>query len=316
MKTSSHFGPPRFLAFAVAMGATGSLVAADTKFITPPRVERVVEKDAPVYMIVEDPASPEGATQVIEIVPATPLPATRKSRSKSTQRGETLYLEEFVVPKVIPVETPSRPSSSSKERTTSSKPNGSSSKKTATVQKPATSKSASDDTAREVEKLKERVNKLQGELNLAQQKSTDRAEVLAATKSETLPSSPGFTATEERLPVVTPPPPLEVTQTKVIETTLPEKRLPNASQRSNLPLPQAEDPIDPPSPTPVETVEKDAPAPPGKANSEEDAPMAKKTGKPGFVTSPYPPHRLIDVRGMAPGTLAKDPSTEEVFRIP
>jgi hypothetical protein len=47
-----------------------------------------------------------------------------------------------------------------------------------------------------------------------------------------------------------------------------------------------------------------------------EAPLAEKTETEGLVKSPYPPHKMIDVRGMAPGTLAKDPTTQEVFRVP
>jgi predicted small secreted protein len=36
----------------------------------------------------------------------------------------------------------------------------------------------------------------------------------------------------------------------------------------------------------------------------------------GFVYSPYPPHNLIDVRGIPHGALVRDPSTGGVFRKP
>jgi|CZKQ01.1.fsa_nt_gi hypothetical protein len=41
-------------------------------------------------------------------------------------------------------------------------------------------------------------------------------------------------------------------------------------------------------------------------------------GKPGYVTSPYVPGSIIDVRGMAPGTEVKDPYTDfkKIFRVP
>ena len=38
--------------------------------------------------------------------------------------------------------------------------------------------------------------------------------------------------------------------------------------------------------------------------------------KPGFVNSPYDERFLIDVRGMPPGTLVKDPHTGKSFRVP
>jgi hypothetical protein len=39
-------------------------------------------------------------------------------------------------------------------------------------------------------------------------------------------------------------------------------------------------------------------------------------GKPGFVSSPYDPKFLIDVRGFPPGTLVNDPNTNKPFRVP
>jgi Glycine zipper len=37
---------------------------------------------------------------------------------------------------------------------------------------------------------------------------------------------------------------------------------------------------------------------------------------PGFVRSPYPPNRIVDVRGIPPGELVRDPSTGGIFRNP
>jgi hypothetical protein len=39
-------------------------------------------------------------------------------------------------------------------------------------------------------------------------------------------------------------------------------------------------------------------------------------GKPGFVSSPYDPKFIIDVRGFPPGTLVNDPNTNKPFRVP
>lgn len=47
-----------------------------------------------------------------------------------------------------------------------------------------------------------------------------------------------------------------------------------------------------------------------------DFPTATATKDPGVVLSPYPPYDLLDVKGMAPGSLAKDPATGQVFRVP
>jgi hypothetical protein len=45
-------------------------------------------------------------------------------------------------------------------------------------------------------------------------------------------------------------------------------------------------------------------------------PYARSTGTPGYVYSPFGPHNIIDVRGVPPGALVRDPSTGGVFRRP
>jgi hypothetical protein len=45
-------------------------------------------------------------------------------------------------------------------------------------------------------------------------------------------------------------------------------------------------------------------------------PVAEWSGQPGIVISPYPPNRLVDVRGIPHGALVKDPSTGGYFRKP
>ncbi len=45
-------------------------------------------------------------------------------------------------------------------------------------------------------------------------------------------------------------------------------------------------------------------------------PLARKTDKPGFVRSPYPPHELLDVTGIEPGGLAREPEGNRIFRVP
>ena len=53
-----------------------------------------------------------------------------------------------------------------------------------------------------------------------------------------------------------------------------------------------------------------APLPPGTY------PTAQKTNQPNQVISPYPPHNVIDVEGFRAGQLARDPSNNQIFRVP
>ena len=45
-------------------------------------------------------------------------------------------------------------------------------------------------------------------------------------------------------------------------------------------------------------------------------PVARSTGTPGYVYSPYPPHNVIDVRGVPQGAMVRDPSTGGIFIKP
>jgi osmotically inducible lipoprotein OsmB len=45
-------------------------------------------------------------------------------------------------------------------------------------------------------------------------------------------------------------------------------------------------------------------------------PVARFSGTPGLVVSPYPPHNLVDVRGIPPGARVRDPSTGGIFIKP
>lgn len=47
-----------------------------------------------------------------------------------------------------------------------------------------------------------------------------------------------------------------------------------------------------------------------------DIKTATRAKTPGRVKSPYPPYTELDVSGLNPGSLAKDPTNGKVFRIP
>jgi hypothetical protein len=48
----------------------------------------------------------------------------------------------------------------------------------------------------------------------------------------------------------------------------------------------------------------------------DDYPVARRTAKPNEVISPFPPYNVIDVTGFQSGQLARDPSNQEIFRVP
>jgi hypothetical protein len=67
---------------------------------------------------------------------------------------------------------------------------------------------------------------------------------------------------------------------------------------------------------PPRTQTESAPTPP-KAPAESPSVLTgSKTGKPGRVKSPYAPYSELDVTGLPSGSLALDPTTQKVFRIP
>jgi hypothetical protein len=45
-------------------------------------------------------------------------------------------------------------------------------------------------------------------------------------------------------------------------------------------------------------------------------PVARWSGTPGLVVSPYPPNRLVDVTGIPRGALVRDPASGGIFRRP
>jgi len=53
-----------------------------------------------------------------------------------------------------------------------------------------------------------------------------------------------------------------------------------------------------------------------KAGSNQSFPVATLSKTPGRVISPYPPNRELDVRGLPSGSLALDPTTQKVFKVP
>lgn len=81
-------------------------------------------------------------------------------------------------------------------------------------------------------------------------------------------------------------------------------------------LPEDVKPVDPATP-PVENEKVDTVAVPPPAPSGSLDYAIKVPGKPGFVRSPYTKDdKMIDVRGLPPGTEAQDPYTGRSFLVP
>ena len=71
----------------------------------------------------------------------------------------------------------------------------------------------------------------------------------------------------------------------------------------------------PPADLPQTPKEKPS-APPAPKEDKSEVLTATKTSRPGRVKSPYPPYRELDVTGLPSGSLAKDPTSGKVFRVP
>ena len=68
-------------------------------------------------------------------------------------------------------------------------------------------------------------------------------------------------------------------------------------------------------PTPKNEPKKTT-TPPKQQPKVTDFKKATKTDKEGIVLSPYPPYDLLDITGLKSGSLAKDPKTGQIFRVP
>jgi hypothetical protein len=77
----------------------------------------------------------------------------------------------------------------------------------------------------------------------------------------------------------------------------------------------------PPQPVDPASVELQQPAPsadtgPAPSPRIGEYPLARPTGKPNEVISPYEPYHTIDISGFSSGQLARDPSNKRIFRVP
>ena len=56
--------------------------------------------------------------------------------------------------------------------------------------------------------------------------------------------------------------------------------------------------------------------PPQQPTRPGEYPTATRTANPNEVISPYEPYNVIDVEGFRSGQLARDPSNNQIFRVP
>ena len=93
-----------------------------------------------------------------------------------------------------------------------------------------------------------------------------------------------------------PPPPREVASDRKVD----EQRVVDEAPAPKLP--------------PKEIAPPTTPVPP--TTSRKEVPVATRSGKPGRVKSPFPPYAELDITGLNSGSLAKDPGTGQIFRVP
>lgn len=127
-------------------------------------------------------------------------------------------------------------------------------------------------------------------------------------------------ATEPKITATKPAPKKADTPPVTLKPTADEalpSEAPKTSPNTN-PIPKTESRVaantpapDPVKPAPEPKVEAPAPAP-----SSGGLPVGSRTDKPGRVKSPYPPYNELDVSGLQSGSLAMDPTTQKVFRLP
>jgi hypothetical protein len=122
-----------------------------------------------------------------------------------------------------------------------------------------------------------------------------------------------------------------VTQKNPVHKPTPETSEPVRTKPKPKTQPAETAPQTPPPPRtkpPVESTTAGAAAsagktPPGsdsppvtKPAQDGNVPVGTKTTKSGRVKSPYPPNNELDVSGLPSGSLALDPTTQKIFRVP
>jgi len=91
---------------------------------------------------------------------------------------------------------------------------------------------------------------------------------------------------------------------------------PMTEDENNTLAPQSKEVVPPPPEDLPNPDAKVQPPPPTRPEKTGDIPTAAKGSKPGRVKNPFQPGQELDISGMPSGSLAKDPVTGKMFRIP
>jgi hypothetical protein len=141
-------------------------------------------------------------------------------------------------------------------------------------------------------------------------------ELPAASKPEIKEAQETLVTTEPpQPPAPQPPGPQPPPPPTTVESTETRTKVDTSVVAETTPRPDGEPVAAPPSPVEPK-ITTTTPGKIDKLPTKSDVPVAEKTDKSGYVKSPFPPHNLIDVTGMPKGSLAKDPTTMKIFRVP
>jgi len=227
----------------------------------------------------------------------------KTSHSSTVKRSpEPVHQEQVITEE--PRKTPKRTSTTEKTEVSSS---GGSEKRTVS----SSEKRETDDAQRQIEQLQKKVNDLQNTVA-----ETKKETVVDATPPATVSDTPttpvpvGPGAADTRQPIVVDTPPEIKTENTTVQTESSTSSVPTSTRQKTVVEKGGK------GDRTERTIATEKPGNIDTIPTKSDVPVATKTDKDGFVTSPYPPHNVIDATGLPKGSLAKDPSTNKVFRVP
>lgn len=112
----------------------------------------------------------------------------------------------------------------------------------------------------------------------------------------------------------TPPPPMETASNSTSSGGISPYAISDSD--ASLSVPPTESPKSTPPSKPVETKTTTPSTSQPTVSAGQEFPIGTVGKKAGRVVSPYPPHNELDVRGLPSGSLALDPTTQKVFKVP